>query len=181
MRCPWCEKDELYMSYHDCEWGKPNHEDRVHFEFLVLESAQAGLSWITILRKRESYRKAYDNFDVELVANYNEKKVESLLKNEWIVRNRKKIEASIENARAFLKVREEFGSFDRYIWSFTGGKTIKNSFSNISEIPAKTSLSDEIYKDMKRRGFKFLGSIIIYSYLQAIGVVNDHLISCDFR
>lgn len=177
-RCPWCGNDELYIKYHDEEWGVPVHDDRKHFEFLVLESAQAGLSWITILRKRENYRKAYNNFDPLIVSEYDEKKVEELLGNPGIIRNRRKIEASINNAKRFLEVQKEFKSFDNYIWQFVDYKPLVNSWNSISEIPAKTELSDKISKDLIKRGFKFVGSTIIYSHLQAVGIVNDHIVSC---
>lgn len=177
-RCPWCGNDELYIKYHDEEWGTPSHDEKRHFEFLVLESAQAGLSWITILRKRENYRSAYDGFDPIKIAAYNEDKINELLQNQGIIRNRRKIEASINNAKMFLKVQQEFGSFDSYIWSFVNGTPIVNSWYNIKDVPATTELSDIISKDLKKRGFKFLGSTIIYSYLQAIGIINDHLIDC---
>ena len=178
MRCPWCGNDELYIKYHDEEWGVPVHCDHKHFEFLVLESAQAGLSWITILRKRENYRKAYDEFDPVQVAKYDEEKIEELMENPGIIRNRRKIEASINNAKRFLEIQKEFGSFDDYIWSFVDGKPIINQWKSGSEVPANTKLSDKITKDLKKRGFKFLGSTIIYSYMQAVGLVNDHLTSC---
>lgn len=177
-RCPWCGNDELYIKYHDEEWGTPSHDEKRHFEFLVLESAQAGLSWITILRKRENYRSAYDGFDPIKIAAYNEDKINELLQNQGIIRNRRKIEASINNAKMFLKVQQELGSFDSYIWSFVNGTPIVNSWYNIKDVPATTELSDIISKDLKKRGFKFLGSTIIYSYLQAIGIINDHLIDC---
>jgi len=177
-RCNWCMGSELYMEYHDKEWGEPVFDDRKHFEFMVLESAQAGLSWITILKKRENYRKAYDNFDPEKVARYGEKKKTSLLANPGIVRNRLKIEASINNAKHFLEIQKEFGSFSDYIWSFTKGKPVKGKWKTLEDIPARTELSDLISSDLKKRGFKFLGSIIIYSHLQATGIVNDHITSC---
>ena len=177
-RCDWCKSDELYTRYHDEEWGFPVHDDRKLFEFLVLESAQSGLSWLTILRKRENYRKAYDYFDPEMVANYDNDKVEELLMNDGIIRNRRKIEASIINAKNFLEIQREFGSFDRYIWQFANNTPIINSYKNISEIPATSELSNQISKDLKLRGFKFLGSITIYSHLQATGIVNDHIDSC---
>lgn len=177
-RCPWCGTDPLYVKYHDEEWGVPVHDDAKHFEFLVLESAQAGLSWITVLRKRENYRKALNGFDVKKIAKYDDKKLEELLLSPGIIRNRLKINATINNAKRFLEVVEEFGSFDAYIWSFTNNKTITNSFSSLSELPAKTELSDRLSKDLIKRGFKFVGSTIIYAHLQAIGVVNDHLTSC---
>lgn len=177
-RCPWTGKDELYIKYHDEEWGMPVHDDKKHFEFLVLESAQAGLSWITILRKRENYRALYDNFDPKKIAKYDKKKINELLKNPGIIRNIKKIEASINNAKRFLEIVKEFGSFDKYIWNFVDNKTVVNKWKNISQLPAKTKLSGRISKDMKKRGFKFLGSTTIYAHMQAIGLVNDHLVSC---
>ncbi|WP_425448200.1 DNA-3-methyladenine glycosylase I [Dethiothermospora halolimnae] len=177
-RCSWCGDDELYIKYHDEEWGDPVHDDNKHFEFLVLESAQAGLSWITILRKRENYRKAYDDFDPKIVAKYDDKKIEELRQNKGIIRNKRKIEASINNAKRFLEVQKEFGSFDKYIWSFVDNKPIKNQWKNDSEVPANTELSDRIAKELKKRGFKFIGTTIIYSYMQAIGMVNDHIADC---
>ena len=177
-RCEWCTGSDLYQEYHDKEWGKPAYNDRVHFEFLVLESAQAGLSWITILKKRENYRKAYDGFDPEKVARYGEKKKAVLLANAGIVRNRLKIEASINNAKHFLEIQKEYGSFSNYIWSFSNNKIVKGKWKTIKEIPANTELSDRIASDLKKRGFKFLGSTIIYSHLQATGIVNDHITSC---
>lgn len=177
-RCPWCGDDDMYVKYHDEEWGVPVHDDQKHFEFLVLESAQAGLSWITILRKRENYRKAYDGFDPVKVAKYDNKKIEELMNNPGIVRNRKKIEASVNNGQRFLEIVEEFGSFDKYIWAFVDNEPIKNQWTDASEIPAKTPLSDEVSKDLKKRGFKFLGSITIYSHMQATGLIDDHLITC---
>ena len=177
-RCSWCESEDLYIKYHDDEWGVPVHDDRLHFEFLVLESAQSGLSWITILRKRENYREAYDNFVPEIVAQYGEEKVGELLSNAGIIRNRKKIEASINNAKRFIEIQNEFGSFDKYIWSFVDNKPVVNSYEKLSEIPAISELSDQVSKDFKKRGFKFLGSITIYSHLQAVGVINDHIDSC---
>jgi len=177
-RCPWCEEADLYRRYHDEEWGVPVHDDRRHYEFLVLESAQAGLSWSTILKKRENYRKAYRGFDPKVVARFTARDIERLLDNAGIVRNRLKIESSINNAKRFLEVQEEFGSFDNYLWGFVEGKPLINKWKTLSEIPAKTDLSDSVSKDMKRRGFGFVGSTIIYAHLQAVGVVNDHLLSC---
>ena len=177
-RCEWCGSDELYVKYHDEEWGVPVHDDRKHFEFLVLESAQSGLSWITILRKRDNYRIAYDNFDPEKVAEYSEQKIQELLSNAGIIRNRKKIEASINNARKFIEIQKEFGSFDKYIWGFVNDMPIINSICNMSEIPATSDLSEQISKDLKKRGFKFFGSITVYSHIQAIGIVNDHIDTC---
>jgi len=177
-RCPWAGDDPLYVRYHDEDWGVPVHEDRVHFEFLVLESAQAGLSWITILRRRESYRRLYDQFDPRIVAEYGEEKVEALLGDTGIIRNRMKVESSINNAQRFLEVQEAFGSFDRYLWDFVGGKPLMNRWSEMSQIPASTELSDRVSKDLKKRGFRFIGTTIIYAHLQAVGLVNDHLTSC---
>jgi DNA-3-methyladenine glycosylase I len=177
-RCPWCEGAELYRRYHDEEWGVPVHEDRKHFEFLVLESAQAGLSWSTILNKRENYRKAYRGFDPDTVARFGARDIARLLNDAGIVRNRLKIESSVNNAKRFLEVRKEFGSFDAYLWGFVGGSPLVNRWRTLSEIPAGTELSDRISKDLKARGFRFIGSTIIYAHLQAVGVVNDHLIDC---
>jgi len=177
-RCGWCEGSEIYRQYHDTEWGVPVFDDQKHFEFLVLESAQAGLSWITILNKRENYRRAYNGFDPEKVALYGEKKKAALLADQGIVRNRLKIEASINNAKCFLEVQKEFGSFSNYIWSFTKGKQITGRWKTLAEVPARTELSDRISADMKKRGFKFLGSIIMYSHIQATGIVNDHITGC---
>ena len=178
IRCDWCGNDPLYVKYHDEEWGVPVHEDRKHFEFLVLESAQAGLSWITILRKRENYRKAYDDFDFIKVAQYDDEKISELIQNEGIVRNRLKIVASINNAKMFLKIQEEFGSFNKYIWGFVDNHPLINHWGSISEVPATSELSDKVSKDLKKRGFKFLGSTIVYAHLQATGVINDHITSC---
>ena len=177
-RCDWCGNDPLYMKYHDEEWGVPVHEDIKHFEFLVLESAQAGLSWITILRKRENYRKAYDDFDYIKVAQYDEVKVSELIQDQGIVRNKLKIAASINNAKMFLEIQKEFGSFDNYIWAFVDNKPLINHWDNISKVPATSELSDKVSKDLKKRGFKFLGSTITYAHLQATGLINDHIISC---
>lgn len=177
-RCSWCLKDHIYIKYHDEEWGVPVHNDRKHFEFLVLESAQAGLSWLTILKRREGYRLAYDGFDPVKVAGYGEKKVEEMMNYEGIIRNKRKIESSIKNAKVFLKIQDEFGSFDKYIWSYTDQKTILNCFKELKEMPAKTELSEKISKDLKKRGCSFLGPTIIYSYLQAVGIINDHLVDC---
>lgn len=170
--------NDLYRRYHDTEWGVPVHDDRTQFEFLILEGAQAGLSWSTILNKREGYRAAYDNFDPARVAAYDERKVAQLLANPGIVRNRLKIAASITNAQHFLEVQQEFGSFDSYIWDFVGGQPIVNRFRDLSEIPATSPESDTLSRDLKRRGFKFVGSTIIYAHMQAVGMVNDHLVSC---
>ena len=176
-RCNWPSND-LSIRYHDEEWGKPLHDDRGLFEFLILEGAQAGLSWDTILRKRENYRKAFDGFDVNKVARYTDKKVEKLLQDEGIIRNRLKIASAISNARAFLAVQNEFGSFDKYIWSFVDGKPIVNRLKESSQVPAKTEVSDAISMDLKKRGFNFVGSTIMYAFMQATGMVNDHLVSC---
>lgn len=177
-RCPWSLKDEIYIRYHDEEWGVPVFDDRKQFEFIVLESAQAGLSWHTILLKRENYRKAYYGFDPEKVANFTEKDIERLLNNPGIIRNRMKIEASVANARTFLEVSKEFGSFSKYIWGFVSGKPVVNGWNSMSEIPGETELSLEISKDMKKRGFRFFGSKIVYAHLQAVGIINDHIKSC---
>ncbi|MFV0377660.1 MAG: DNA-3-methyladenine glycosylase I [Mangrovibacterium sp.] len=177
-RCPWCEKDDLYRRYHDLEWGVPVYDDRVLFEFLILEGVQAGLSWYTVLRKRENYRAAYDGFDFNKVALYNRSKLDELMQNEGLIRNKLKIEASVVNAKCFLDVRKEFGSFSTYIWAFVGGKPIVNHYESLKEVPATTPLSDQISKDMKKRGFKFVGSTVVYAHMQATGMVNDHLVSC---
>ncbi len=177
-RCPWCTGDPLYRQYHDTEWGVPCFDDLVLFEFLLLESAQAGLAWITILRKRQDYRRAFAGFDPEKVARFNSKSIERLLADSGIVRNRLKIEAAISNARLFLGVREQYGSFANYFWQFTDGQPIKNHWRSPDQVPATTPLSDQISKDMKQRGFKFFGSTICYAHMQATGMVNDHLLQC---
>ncbi len=177
-RCSWCEGDPLYIDYHDREWGVPLHDDQKLFEFLVLEGAQAGLSWLTILKKRQNYRQAYDDFDVRKVARYTRRKKDQLLANAGIVRNRLKIEASIENAKAFLMVQEAFSSFDRYIWQFTDGRTIHNQWQRLQDIPASTPESDAMSRDLKKRGFRFVGPTICYAFMQAIGMVNDHVSGC---
>ncbi len=177
-RCGWCIGDELYESYHDNEWGVPLHDDRLLFEFLILETFQAGLSWITILRKRENFRLAFDNFDYKIVAQYNEKKKEELLQNAGIIRNKLKVNSAITNAQNFMKIQEEFGSFDAYIWKFVDNEPIVNSWKNHKDCPANTQTSDLISKDLKKRGFKFVGSTVIYAFMQAIGMVNDHIIDC---
>ena len=177
-RCGWCGTDELYVAYHDEEWGVPVWDDRTLFEFLILEGAQAGLSWSTILNKREGYRRLYDDFDPELVARYDGSKVAELLSDPAIVRNRAKVAASIGNAKAFLEVQAEFGSFSDYIWRFTDGRPIKNAWKTMAEIPAKTALAETLSKDLKSRGFKFVGPTIIYAHMQATGMVNDHIVSC---
>ena len=178
-RCTWCEGlYDDYVRYHDEEWGVPVHDDRKHFEFLILEGAQAGLSWSTILKRREGYRKAFADFDPEIVAEYDDAKYESLLQDSSIIRNRLKIKSAINNAKRFLEVQKEFGSFDTYIWRFTNGKPLINTWEKMSDIPAKTELSDKVSKDLKKRGFSFVGSTIIYAHLQATGIVNDHEVSC---
>ncbi len=177
-RCPWCGADPLYVRYHDEEWGVPVHDDGRHFEFLVLESAQAGLSWRTILNKRENYRRAYEGFDPQRVARYGEARLAALLADAGIVRNRRKIEASIHNAARFLEVQREYGSFDAYLWAFVGGRPLVNRWAELAQVPPRTELSDRISRDLKERGFRFVGSTIVYSHLQAVGVVNDHLGGC---
>ncbi len=177
IRCAWAI-GELYERYHDTEWGVPVHEDRRFFEFLILEGAQAGLSWITILKKRENYRRAFAEFDPRLVARYNAAKIKRLLTDPGIVRNRLKVNATVLNAKAFLKVQEEFGSFDRYIWDFVGGKPVRNQWSSLKQLPARTTISDSMSRDLLKRGFKFVGSTICYAFMQATGLVNDHTVDC---
>lgn len=177
-RCGWCLGNDLYLRYHDEEWGVPVHDDRRHFEFLVLEGVQAGLSWLTVLRKREAYLRLYDGFDPAVVAAYGEEKIGQLLADASIVRNAAKIRSSINNAQRFLDVQREFGSFDRFLWGFVDGKPVVNSWTELSQIPASTPLSDVVSKELKRRGFTFVGSTIIYSHLQAVGLVNDHITTC---
>jgi DNA-3-methyladenine glycosylase I len=177
-RCSWAGDDALYQEYHDTEWGVPLHDDRRLFEFLVLEGAQAGLSWITILRKRENYRAAFDGFDAERIAAYGANKIESLLQDAGIVRNRLKVQAAITNARKFLDVQDEFGSFDRFIWQFVDGKTRQNRWRSMAEVPASTTESDALSRELKRRGFKFVGPTICYAHMQATGMVNDHTTDC---
>jgi len=177
-RCGWCGTDPLYVAYHDDEWGVPVHDDRTLFEFLILEGAQAGLSWSTILRKRAGYRRLYDGFDPEVVARYDDAKVAGLLADPAIVRNRAKVAASVGNARAFLEIQAEFGSFSDYIWRFTDGVPVQNAWTTLAEIPAKTPLAESISKDLKKRGFGFVGPTIVYAHMQATGMVNDHLVSC---
>ena len=176
-RCAWA-RDELSIGYHDNEWGVPLHADRALFEFLVLEGAQAGLSWSTILRKRPAYRRAFDQFDPRKVAGYGEAKIAELLANEGIVRNRLKVRSAIRNAEAFLAVQKEFGSFDRYIWRFTGGRPLENRWRRLEQVPARTPQSDAMSKDLTKRGFTFVGSTICYAFMQAVGLVNDHLVTC---
>jgi DNA-3-methyladenine glycosylase I len=178
-RCDWgARPDELMMAYHDEEWGVPVHDDRKQFEFLTLESAQAGLSWSTVLRKRENYRKAFAEFDPEKVARFTDKRIERLLADPGIIRNRLKVTAAVTNARCFLKVRDEFGTFDSYIWRFVDGRPIQNRVARMKEMPATSKESDALSKDLKQRGFKFVGSTIMYAHMQAVGMVNDHLVTC---
>lgn len=178
VRCRWAGSDPLMVEYHDREWGRAVHDDRQHFEFLVLEAAQAGLSWSTVLKKRENYRKAFANFDVKKVARFTPAKIEKLLLNPGIIRNRLKVEAAVNNARKFLEVQKEFGSFDKYCWQFVGGKTLSKRRTGRGDIPATTPESDAFAKDLKRRGFKFVGSTVIYAHMQAVGMVNDHTYDC---
>ena len=177
-RCAWCLGDPLYEAYHDEEWGLPVYDDDTLFEFLILETFQAGLSWITILRKRENFRKAFDYFDYKAIAKYDQKKVDKLLQDAGIIRNKLKVHAAITNAQAFIRIKEEFGSFSKYYWSFVDGKQIKNAFKDHSKLPANTPLSDVISKDLKKRGFKFVGSTVVYANMQATGMVNDHEVDC---
>lgn len=177
-RCSWASNDPLYIKYHDEEWGVPVYDDPTLFEFLVLETFQAGLSWITILKKRENFRKAFDNFDYHKIVKYDEFKYEELLTDKGIIRNKLKIKAAISNAKAFMEVQKEFESFSKYIWEFCNGTPIKNNFKNREEVPATTELSDKISKDLKKRGFKFVGSTVIYAFMQATGMVNDHVTDC---
>jgi DNA-3-methyladenine glycosylase I len=177
-RCAWSGSEPIYQAYHDREWGVPVHDDRLLFEFLILEGAQAGLSWITILRKREAYRAAFAGFDPELVARFNSAGIEALLANAGIVRNRLKVESAVTNARAFLKVQEEFGSFAAYMWRFVDGRPILNAWRDIKEVPASTLISDALSRDLKKRGFRFVGSTICYAHMQAVGMVNDHTVDC---
>lgn len=177
--CAWALKSELEKKYHDEEWGVPQYDDRILFEFLVLEYMQAGLSWITILNKREAMRKAFDDFDPQIIKDYDEKKQEELLENKDIIRNKLKIKALSVNARAFLKIQKEFGSFSNYLWGYVDNKPIINRFEKMEDVPANTELSDIISKDLKKRGFKFIGTTIVYAYMQAVGVVHDHLVGCD--
>jgi len=181
-RCTWAGTDPLYIKYHDEEWGKPVYDDKILFEFLILEGAQAGLSWITILRRRENYRKAFANFEVNKVAAFTEKDVERLMNDEGIIRNRLKVNGAITNAKLFIGIQKEFGSFSKYMWSFVpGGKPIQNQIEKMSDVPPRTELSDQISKDMKKRGFKFFGTTICYAHIQATGMVNDHLLNCCAR
>lgn len=177
-RCVWCEGDPLYIKYHDKEWGVPLHTDKKLFEFLILEGAQAGLSWITVLKKRSAYREAFNKFDFNIVASYKEAKIQSLLKNPGIIRNKLKVRAAVKNAQAFIKVREEYGTFNKYIWQFTDHKTIQNRWRTLKEIPANTPESNVMSKDLKKRGFTFVGTTICYAFMQATGMVNDHTVDC---
>jgi DNA-3-methyladenine glycosylase I len=177
-RCGWCQGDALYEAYHDQEWGVPVYDDATLFEFLILETFQAGLSWITILRKRENFRKVFDNFDYKKIVTYNQVKIDSLLQDAGIIRNKLKINATITNAKAFIEIQKEFGNFSKYIWGFVDGEPIKNKLKNYKEAPANTALSDHISKDLKKRGFKFVGSTVIYAHMQATGMVNDHEVGC---
>jgi DNA-3-methyladenine glycosylase I len=177
-RCPWPANDPLYVDYHDREWGVPVHDEKKHFEFLVLETMQAGLSWYIVLKKRENFRKSFDGFDPERVARYTERKIQSLLNDPGIVRNQLKIRAAVHNAKRFLEVQKEFGSFDAYLWGFVKGKPVVNQWKRLGQLPASTPLSDRVSKDLKSRGFKFTGTTVVYAHLQAVGVVNDHLVDC---
>lgn len=181
VRCGWCEKDDLYRKYHDEEWGKPVYDDETIFEFLVLESFQAGLSWYTILSKRKNFSKAFDKFNYKKIAKYNEEKVAELLQDAGIIRNRLKVLATISNAQHFMEVQKEFGSFSKYIWGFVGGKPIDNKPQSLSNVPATTHVSDALAKDLKKRGFKFLGTTVVYAHMQATGMVNDHVVDCHCR
>ena len=177
-RCAWCGTDPLYIKYHDEEWGVPVTDDKILFEFLILESFQAGLSWITILRKRENFREAFDNFNYKKIAKYEQSKIDSLLQNEGIIRNKLKINSAVINAKLFMEIQKEFGSFSNYMWGFVGDKPIKNNWKNHTDAPATTKESDALSKDLKKRGFKFVGSTVVYAYMQATGLVNDHIESC---
>ena len=181
IRCSWCEKDDLYRDYHDNEWGKPVYDDATIFEFLILETFQAGLSWYTVLAKRENFRKAFDQFDWNTIANYSEEKMAELAEDSGIIRNKLKIKATVTNAQAFLKVQEEFGSFSKYIWGFVDEKPIDNQPKTLGEVKATTPISDTLSKDLKKRGFKFVGSTVVYAHMQAIGMVNDHIMECFTR
>lgn len=177
-RCPWPGVDPVYVDYHDTEWGVPVHDERRLFEFLILEGAQAGLSWITILKRREGYREAFENFEAERVARFNRRKIETLMKNAGIIRNRLKIESAVANAKAFLRIQDEFGGFSAYQWGFVGRKPLQNAWRSMKEVPAKTDTSDALSRDLKKRGFSFVGSTIMYAHMQAVGMVNDHLVTC---
>lgn len=177
-RCGWSISDPIYIEYHDTEWGLPLHDDRRLFEFLILDGAQAGLSWLTILKKRQNYRKAFENFDPQIIARYDNRKIRELLANEGIVRNKLKIKATVQNARAFLSIQKQFGSFDKYIWQFVGGVTLKNKWKTLEEIPSQTKKSAAMSADLKKRGFTFVGPTICYAFMQAAGLVNDHVVDC---
>lgn len=177
-RCEWAGSDPLYVAYHDHEWGVPEHDDRQLFEKLILDGAQAGLSWITILRKRDNYRQAFDHFDIQTVARYGENKIQELMQNAGIIRNQSKIRSAVTNAQAFIRIQEEYGSFNAFLWDYVDGKPIQNTFEHMGEIPAATPLSERLSKDLKKRGFKFVGPTIVYAYMQAIGMVNDHVMDC---
>lgn len=181
VRCGWCEKDDLYRNYHDEEWGKPVYDDETIFEFLVLESFQAGLSWYTILKKRENFKFAFDNYDYKKIANYSQDKIDELLLDAGIIRNKLKVFATISNAQKFMEVQKEFGTFSKYIWGFVDGKPIDNQPKSLRDIPATTEISDALAKDLKKRGFKFLGTTVVYAYMQATGMVNDHVMDCHCR
>lgn len=181
VRCGWCEKDDLYRDYHDSEWGSPVYDDETIFEFLILESFQAGLSWYTILKKRDSFRKSFDKFNYKKIAKYDDQKIEALMQDEGIVRNRLKVLATINNAKAFMEVQKEFGSFSKYMWNFVGGKPIDNKPNSLKDVPATTEISDSLAKDLKKRGFKFLGPTVVYAHMQATGMVNDHIMDCHTR
>lgn len=178
IRCGWCEKDDLYRKYHDEEWGKPVYDDKIFFEFLLLESFQAGLSWYTILKKRENFKVAFDNYNYKKIAKYDQPKIDALLNNAGIIRNKLKIAATISNAQKFQEIQKEFGSFSKYIWKFVGEKPLKKNFKTLKEVPATTDISDILSEDLKKRGFKFLGSTVVYAFMQATGLVNDHLEDC---
>ena len=180
-RCAWCEKDDLYQNYHDNEWGKPIYDDKTIFEFLILETFQAGLSWYTVLAKRENFRKAFDHFEWNKIANYSEEKMAELAEDAGIIRNKLKIKATVTNAQAYIKVQEEFGSFSKYIWGFVEGKPIDNQPQTLKDVPATTPISDALSKDLKKRGFKFVGSTVMYAHMQATGMVNDHIMECFTR
>lgn len=180
-RCEWCGKDKIYRDYHDTEWGVPKKEDKILFEMLILEGAQAGLSWITILKRRETYRKAFDDFDVQKVANYTSKDIERLLLDKGIIRNKLKINSAIKNAQVFIKIQQEYGSFSEYMWRYVNHQPIINNYKKITDLPVTTPLAKTISKDLKKRGMNFVGSIIIYSYMQSIGMVNDHTLDCFLR
>ncbi|MEI7945998.1 MAG: DNA-3-methyladenine glycosylase I [bacterium] len=177
-RCAWCSDDPLYVSYHDTEWGIPVHDDRRLFEFLILEGAQAGLSWLTVLKKRGNYRKAFDNFEIARVARYGQKDIDRLLLDPGIIRNRLKIESAIKNAQGVLTIQKEYGTFDAYLWRYVNGKPLQNSWRSMADLPATSTVSDQMSKDLKKRGFNFVGSTICYSLMQAVGMVNDHLVDC---